>query len=156
MDVDGSLILWSRVKDHVTKAYHVPRLSCVLLWYMCLMWLASMRFNQIFIQKCCIWNFLSKLLWVRRSCTILEQTPAFYHGTWCCQFNKVNIPISNIIITLTPTIMNKTRYIVHKLNLGSHCQSNQIRTQSDGVIKARVQVMYCINVKPKSEKGLGF
>ena len=32
--------------------------------------------------------------------------------------------------------------------------SNQ--KQSDQVIKARVQVIYFVNVKPKSEKGLGF
>ena len=54
------------------------------------------------------------------------------------------------------TVMNKTEYVVHKLNFGSHCQPIQIRKQSDEVIKARVQVINCINVKPKSEKDLGF
>jgi hypothetical protein len=46
-------------------------------------------------------------------------------------------------------------YVVHKLNFGSHCQPIQIRRQHVEVIKARVQVIYCINVKPKSENGLG-
>ena len=53
-------------------------------------------------------------------------------------------------------VTNKTEYIVHKLNFSSHCQPIQIRKQSDEVIKARVQVINCINVKPKSEKGLGY
>jgi hypothetical protein len=50
------------------------------------------------------------------------------------------------------TITNKTEYVVHKLNFTSHSQPIQIRTQSDEVIKARVQVFNCINVKPKSER----
>ena len=52
--------------------------------------------------------------------------------------------------------MNKIECIVHKLNFGSHCQLIQIRKQSDQVIKARVQVINYIIVKPKIEKGLGF
>ena len=54
------------------------------------------------------------------------------------------------------TVTNKTEYIVHKLNFGSHCQSIQIRRQSDEVINVRVQTINYINVKSKSKKGLGF
>ena len=52
--------------------------------------------------------------------------------------------------------MNKTKFIVHKLNFGFHCQPIQIRKQSDEVIKAKIQVINYINVKPKSENNLGF
>jgi hypothetical protein len=43
------------------------------------------------------------------------------------------------------------------LNFGSHCEPIHIIKQSDEVIKARVQVIDCINVKLISvKKGLGF
>ena len=56
----------------------------------------------------------------------------------------------------TLTVTNKTEYVVHKPNFGSHRQLIQIRKkkQSDEVIKARVQVVDCINVKPKIETSL--
>ena len=67
------------------------------------------------------------------------------------------VVIKPIIINATWTyITNKTEYVVHKLNFGSHCQLVQIIKQSDEVTKARVHVINWINVKPESENGLGF
>ena len=42
--------------------------------------------------------------------------------------------------------MNNIEYVVCKPNFSSHCQSIQIKKQSDEVIKARVQVINCIRV----------
>ena len=53
-------------------------------------------------------------------------------------------------------VKNKIKYVIHKLNLRSHCQLIQIIKQSDEFIIARVQVINCINVKPKSKEVLGF
>ena len=53
-----------------------------------------------------------------------------------------------IIIIIT----NKIEYVVHKLNFNSHCKLIQMMKQSDEVIIERVQVIKCINVKPKIEK----
>ena len=51
--------------------------------------------------------------------------------------------------------MNNIEYVVHKLNLGSHCQLIQINKTKWSSDQSKVQVINCINVKPKSEKRLG-
>ena len=59
-------------------------------------------------------------------------------------------------LTTHHIVLNKIECIVHELNFSSHYQPIQIIKQSDEVIKLRDQIIDCINVKPKSENGLGF
>jgi hypothetical protein len=55
-----------------------------------------------------------------------------------------------VLIKWLYTVTNKHEYVVHKLNFGSHLLADSNQKQSEQVIKARVQVINCINVKPKS------
>ena len=77
------------------------------------------------------------------------------------QLHRVKIRLYKLIIPITITIniyiiTNKIQYVIHKLNFSSHCKLIQIMIQSDEMIIEIVQVIKCINVKPKSEKRLGF